>query len=70
MALKYGKNEARLAKIGVKTPVAVDESVFRVELTGTDDTGDVHHLEVVVNSATGTVNRLEADPAPTGNTNS
>lgn len=61
LALKFGKNEARLARIGVKNPVLVEGSRFIVELTGTDATGDVHNLELLVDSDAEVVNRVETE---------
>jgi hypothetical protein len=63
LALKYGKNEARLAKIGVKSPVPIDETGFQVELTGHDATGETHCLKLKVNPETGDVRPFEVDSA-------
>ena len=61
--MKYGKNEARLAKIGVKSPVPIDETGFQVELTGHDATGETHCLKLKVNPETGDVRPFEVDSA-------
>ncbi len=71
LALKYGKNEAMLAKIGVRTPVLIQESQFRVDLTGLDATGKTHRLELEVDAESGVVRRFEPEINPSqGNSES
>jgi hypothetical protein len=65
LALKYGKNEARLAKIGVKSPVYVENMTFRVDLTGVDATGDAHNLQLVVDTKSDDVTHFEPEPQET-----
>lgn len=65
LALKYGKNEAKLTRIGVKDPVPIDVVLFQVELTGHDATGQACHLKLEVNSESGVVKRYETETAVT-----
>ena len=55
LALKYAKNEARLAKIGVKAPISIDDTQFRVQLTGCDAEGDTQNLDLIIDPQSSSV---------------
>ena len=59
LALKHGKNEAKWTKIGVKEPLWVQDSLYRVQIFGHDglDKRCLRTLEIDV--ASGAIRHLE-----------
>lgn len=63
LALKYGKNEANLTKIGIKAPIVAGDGLYRVEVSGKDAVGENTTIRLEININSGTA-QLLAPPTP------
>lgn len=61
LALKYGKNEAKLTKIGVKTPLRGRENCYCVQISGHDSQGQRQHVDLEYDGVSGKMGPVDVD---------
>lgn len=67
MALKFAKNEAKLSKIGVKSPQKMELPKFEVEIQGIDAAGETVTLNLIVDTTMGLVTPKPSPETPEEN---